>query len=165
MKLKTRVLLYFILAVLACAHAPLAAGQTQSQPESAQATTWSRYTYTGEEFSVELPGMPSVFQTVRGVNNNWRETEKVRVFGHYSGGVIFFIVAYDNPHRSESLDFFAAHLRGAWGLVPKDAVTLGGFEGRSYSVIGMQRGRIAYDLHGEGRAFRTKKHAYLALAF
>ena len=48
--MKTRVLLFLIIAVLA--HAPLVAGQTQ--PESAQAATWSRYTYAGEEFSAEL---------------------------------------------------------------------------------------------------------------
>jgi TonB family protein len=153
MMLKTRVVLSLLLAMLA--HAQGAAGQEAA---------WSRYTYPGEEFSAEFPGMPSVFNTLRGVNDDWRKTERVRVFGHYSGGVVFFVVAYDKPDRSESFDFFATQLRGAWGLAPKASVTLGGFEGRSYSVVGTQRGRIAYDLYGEARAFRTKKHAYLALA-
>ena len=165
MKLKTRVLLYFILFVLACVQN--AAGQesaAQPQPESAQAAAWSRYTYTGEEFSVELPGMPTSYQTVRGINGQWRETEKVRVFSHYADGVVYFVVAYDSPHGSESLDFFAHHLRGAWGLGPKAEVTADGFKGVSYEVFAVQRGRIAYDLYGEGRVFRTKRHAYLALA-
>jgi TonB family protein len=54
--------------------------------------------------------------------------------------------------------------RGAWGLVPKGKVTAGGFEGRAYGVVGVQRGRTIYDVHGEARVFRTKRHAYLALA-
>ena len=66
MKLRTRVLLYLILAALACA--PHAAGQepaAQTQPAPAQAASWTRYTYTGEEFSAELPGMPTVYHTTR----------------------------------------------------------------------------------------------------
>lgn len=155
MKLKTKVLLSLLLAALACAHVPPAAGQEAA---------WSRYTYPGDEFSVELPGMPALSNALRGVNNDWRKEERVRVFSLYSGGVVFFVVAYDNPHGSESPDFFAAYLRGAWGLEPKGALTLNGFEGRSYAVVGAQRGRLSYNLRGEGRVFRTKRHAYLALA-
>lgn len=158
--LKTRVPLLLILVALACA--PVVA--RQAQPGQMQPAAWSRYTYPGEEFSAELPGMPTTYQTARGVNNNWRVEEKMRIFSHYADGVVYFIVAYDNPHDSESLDFFAAHLRGAWGLAPKGEVQAGGFEGRSYEVVGTQRGRLTYDLHGEGRVFRAKRHAYLALA-
>ncbi|MDT5269690.1 MAG: hypothetical protein QOH49_1876 [Acidobacteriota bacterium] len=166
MKLKLRVLLCLILAAHASAHAPLAAGQTQLQPEPAQAAVWSRYTYPGEEFSVELPGVPAVFHTVRGINGSpFGGEERGRVFSLYHDGVIYFVAAYDAPRSSESFDFFAVELRGAWRLEPKGPLTLGGFEGRSYSVVGSQRGRLTYDLHGEGRVFRTKRHAYLALAF
>jgi TonB family protein len=160
LKLKTRVLLYLILFVLACA--PLAAGQTQ--PESAQVAVWSRYTYPGEEFSVELPGVPAVFNTVRATNARRFGEEKGRVFSLYHDDVVYFVAAYDAPRSSESFDFFATQLRGAWGLAPKGALTLGGFEGFSYAVVGSRRGRLTYDLHGEGRVFRTGRHAYFALA-
>ena len=162
MKLKTRVLLSLLLLTLACAHAPRAAGQTQA--ESAQAAAWSRYTYAGDEFSVELPGVPTVYHAVRGINARPFGEERVRVFSLYQDEVVYFVVAYDAPRSSESLDFFATHLRGAWGLVPKGPLTLGGFEGRSYGVVGTQQWRRAYDLHGEARVFRAKRHAYLALA-
>jgi TonB family protein len=162
LKLKTRVLLYLILTVLACA--PLAAGRMQSQPESSQAAAWSRYTYTGEEFSVELPGAPTFFQTVRGLGKKPYGDEQGRVYSLYHDDVVYFVVAYDAPRSFESLDFFATQLYGAWGLAPKGAVTLGGFEGRSYNVVGTQRGRLTYDLHGEARVFLAKRHAYLALA-
>jgi TonB family protein len=150
-----------ILAVLSCA--PLATGQ--AQPEPAQAAAWSRYTFPGEEFSAELPGMPKVFHTVRGVNTRPYGEEKVRVFSLYQDDVLYFVVAYDAPRSHESFDFFATHLRGAWGLAPKGSVTSGGVEGRAYSVVGTQRGRLTYNLHGEGRVFRAKRHAYFALAF
>lgn len=159
--MKTRVLLLLILAPLACA--PRAAAQ--SQPGPAAAAAWSRYTYPGEEFSAELPAMPLVYNTDRQVGGDWRKGyEKVRVFNLYSDGVIYFVVAYDKPHGEESFDFFAASLRGAWGLVPKDSLSLGGFEGRSYQVVGGQRWKPSQDVYGEARAFRTKNHAYLALA-
>jgi TonB family protein len=158
-----RVLLFLILTAFVCA--PLAAGQTQSQPESAQAAAWSRYTYPGEEFSVELPGMPSFYQTARAFNTRPFGEEKGRVFSLYHDDVVYFVAAFDAPRSNESLDFFATHLYGAWGLASKGPLTLGGFEGRSYSIVGSQRGRLTYDLHGEARVFRTKRHAYLALAF
>ncbi|MBV9928954.1 MAG: energy transducer TonB [Acidobacteria bacterium] len=153
--MKKRLLLSAALLAFACASR--AAGQEAA---------WSRYTYAGEEFSVELPGTPLVYNTDRLVNGNLRKPnyEKVRVFDLYSGGVIFFVAAYDRPHPEESFDFFAAELRGAWGLVAKGDLKLGGFEGRSYEAVGTQRGRKFYDVHGEARVFRAKSHAYLLLA-
>ena len=67
--------------------------------------------------------------------------------------------------RSESFDQFAGYVRGAWALTPKGEAPLGGFEGRAYEVRGARGGRLQYELHGEGRVFLTKKHAYFALAF
>lgn len=160
---KTRVSLYLILAALACA--PLAAGQEAAgQAQPARDAAWSRYTFPGDEFSAELPGMPSVFHTARAVRERPHGEEKVRVFSLYHDYVIYFIVAYDDPRSSESLDSLAAHLRGAWALEPEGEVKLGEFGGRAYSVVGVQRGRLTYDLRGEGRAFRAKRHAYLVLA-
>jgi TonB family protein len=165
---RARLFAFLTLAALACAPAPRAAGQGaagRAQAGSAQAAAWSRYTFPGEEFSAELPGMPSVFHTFRGGGGSRSPADlKVRVFSLYHDYVVYFVVAYDEPRSSESLDFFAAHLRGAWGLEPKGEVKLGEFGGRAYGVTGVRRGRLAYDLRGEGRVFRAKRHAYLALA-
>ena len=155
--MKKRVLLYLVLVAFACACAPLASAQTS-------AAAWSRYTYRGEEFSVELPGMPSLFNTVRAVGRMPFGEERVRVFSLYRDEVVYFVVAYDAPRSHETFDNFATWLRGAWGLAPKGELTLSGSEGRAYAVTGTQRGRLSYDLRGEGRVFRTKRHAYLALA-
>lgn len=163
MKLKTKVLLCLVLATLACAHPQNAAGRVRS--ESAQGAGWARYTYPGEEFSVELPGMPALHNGARaGGGRRPFGDLKVRVFSLYRDGVIYFVVAYDEPRSAESLELFAKYLRGAWELEPKGPLTLGGFEGHAYTVVGTQRGRLMYDLRGEGRVFRAKRHAYLALA-
>jgi TonB family protein len=161
--MRLRLLLLLTVVALSLAHAPRAAAQDDAQPPDAAA--WARYTYPGEEFSAELPGMPFVMHTVRGVGRFPARGEKMRVFGRYSGGVVYFVAAYDRPSQSETLDMFASYLRGAWDVSPKGAVTLGGFEGRAYDVRGRPGARIPNELHGEGRVFVAKKHAYLALAF
>jgi TonB family protein len=109
--------------------------------------------------------MPYVMHTDRAVGSYPVRREKMRVFGRYSGGVVYMLAAYDRPLRSESFDQFAGYLRGAWALTPKGETSLGGFEGRAYEVGGARGGRLQYELHGEGRVFLTKKHAYFALAF
>ena len=155
-----RVLRSLVLLAFVCACAQPAAGQSGS----AQAAAWSRYTYPGEEFSVELPGAPTVFNTHRSGGPRADRDIRVRVFSLYHERVIYFLVAYDEPRSSESDEFFAAYLRGAWRLEPKGELKLGGVKGHAYNVVGTQRGRLTYDLRGEGRVFRTKRHAYLALA-
>jgi TonB family protein len=161
-----RLLMLFTFAA-ALAHAPHAAAQGAAPPSAAggeEAAAWARYTYPGDEFSVELPGMPYVMHTDRGVDRIGMKREKVRVFGRYSGGVVFFLVAYDRPRSSETFGQFASYLRGSWDVSPKGEATLGGFEGRAYEVKGRAGGRIPQELHGEARVFVMKKHAYLALA-
>lgn len=115
---------------------------------------WERYTYPGEEFSVELPLMPLVFNTSRSISRT--ESEKMRVFGVYSGGLIFIVTSYDKPRSHELLDYFATYHWGGRGLAPKGEVALGGFKGKEYEP--------SDSLHGLARVFRTKKHAYLVWA-
>ncbi|HEX6186367.1 MAG TPA: hypothetical protein VFZ44_20925, partial [Pyrinomonadaceae bacterium] len=163
--MRFRAFVLLTLAALSLAHAPRAAGQdgAAQQPDTA---AWARYTYPGDEFSVELPGMPYVMHTDRGIGRYPVRRERMRVFGRSSAGVVYFVAAYDKPLSSETLDAFAVHyLRGAWEVAPKGEVRLGGFEGRAYDVRGSSRSRIPHELHGEGRVFLTKKHAYFALAF
>ncbi len=168
--MRLTLLLLLTLAALSPAGATRAAGQNAAQPQppgayGPDAAPWARYTYPGDEFSVELPGMPYVMHTSRGSGSFRMKSEKVRVFGRYSAGVVYFLVAYDRPRSSDSPDLFATYLSGAWAVTPKGELMLGGFEGRSYSVVGRSRARVPLELYGEGRVFQTKKHAYYALAF
>ena len=153
-----RLRLFLLLALAALSLAPRAAGQ--------DGAVWARYTYPGDEFSIEMPGMPYVMHTDRGIGSLLAQRERMRVFGRYSGGIVYFVAAYDRPRQSETLDMFAtSYLRGAWEVSPKGTATQGGFEGRAYDVRGSSRSRIPHELHGEGRVFVTKKHAYFVLAF
>lgn len=157
-------LLLLTLATLSPAYAPRAAGR-DATPQQPHAAAWARYTYPGDEFSVELPGMPYVMHTDRGIGRLPVRRERMRVFGLSSGGVVYLVAAYDRPLQSETLDTFAAsYLRGAWEVAPRGELTLGGYGGRAYEVRGNSSTRLRHELHGEGRVFVTNKHAYLALA-
>ncbi|HEX8352176.1 MAG TPA: hypothetical protein VF611_04740, partial [Pyrinomonadaceae bacterium] len=146
-------------AALSHACASRAAAQDAATPSAGgfgpHEAAWARYTYPGDEFSAELPGMPFVMHSYRSVDNRPANEEKVRVFGRYSGGVVFFLVAYDRPRPSETFDQLTSFLRGAWALAPQGGATLGGFEGRAYKVVsaGGQGASGSHGLHGEGRVF------------
>jgi TonB family protein len=125
----------------------------------AQEGAWTRYTYPGEEFSVELPSAPAVSRVARNVPDTADKTEEGRAFGLYSDGVVFIVTSYDRPRESESLDYFANFLWGGrGGLKAAGDVSLGGFPGRAYNLS-------SPPLRGVARVFRTQKHAYLLKAF
>lgn len=119
---------------------------------------WERFTYPAEEFSVELPGTPFDFRTTRHVNRTLSDTEKMRAFGVYSGGVIFMVVSYPNPRNGETFDDFAGYAGSAnlGGSVSKDDITLNGFAGKEYTRS---------DGRAVARVFRARKNAYLVKAY
>ncbi|MET0646558.1 MAG: hypothetical protein ABW208_08040 [Pyrinomonadaceae bacterium] len=82
--MKTKLLLSLLLLTLACAHAPSVV--CQEAAGQSQAPAWSRYTYLGEEFSVELPSMPGGNHTSRLIRYTPYDSDKMRVFNLYSGG-------------------------------------------------------------------------------
>ena len=164
------------------------AGGPRSTAAQASAAKWERYTFPGDEFSVELPGMPFVFRTIRCISDGCRDSDKVRVFGHYADGVVFMIAAFDEPRARESFEDFAGHVRftRSFADAAKRAVTASGFEGSEFrSVTRLQAPPPAKDpllLPGDApaapppagttvvqnfessRVFKTKSHAYLVKA-
>jgi TonB family protein len=142
-----------------------AAGRGGARQTTAPATTqdgWKRYTYPGEEFSAEWPETPSVFETSRMISR--LESESMRVFGLYSGGVVFFVYSYDRPRRHETPDYFARHYLGERGLTASRDTSLAGFEGREYQMR-HPFGDPPTTLSGVARVFRATGHAYLVEAF
>lgn len=138
--------------------------QSPAQSEAPPGATaeWKRYTYTGEEFSVELPEMPIVYETSRDIS--MFESERMRVFSLYSGGVVFFVNSYDKPRPQETLERFASYHLGGRGLTPAGDASLDGFEGREYQL------KYSYNnappsFFGRARVFRARKHAYLVEAY
>src|SRR5688572_12364192 len=90
--------------------------QTPAPTAAAESAEWKRFTYPGEEFSVELPETPFAHETDRHVSRTLRDSETMRVFGVYSGGVVFIIASYDNPRDTETFDDFAAYPWGGGSL-------------------------------------------------
>lgn len=162
MRLTKRLGPLLVLSFVALCRAPGASAQSparQPAAEGAAAGSWTRYTYPGEEFSVELPSAPAVSHLSRNIPNTVDKTEEGRAFGLYADGVVFILISYDRPRESESLEHFANLLwGGSAGLTAAGDVSLGGFPGRAYNLS-------SPPLRGVGRVFRTRKHAYLLKAF
>jgi hypothetical protein len=148
--MKPRSLKLLMLAALVTLAAQSASSQQSSQQSSLSADKWERYTYAGEEFSVETPEMPFVFETSRSVGP--RESEVVRTFGLYSGGVVYIVTSFDNPRAQETLDYFAAYEWSDPSFRAARDLKLGAFEGREYETSGGIRLRE--------RVFLAKRHAY-----
>ena len=148
--MKPKSLKLLMLAALVTLLAAQSASSQQSSQQSAAADKWERYTYAGEEFSVEMPEMPFVFETSRSVGP--RESEVVRTFGLYSGGVLYIITSFDNPRAQETLDYFAAYQWSDPSFRATRDLKLGAFDGREYETSGGIRLRE--------RVFSAKRHAY-----
>ncbi|HEX6624691.1 MAG TPA: hypothetical protein VF064_13340, partial [Pyrinomonadaceae bacterium] len=134
------------------------AGGPRSPAPQASAAKWERYTFPGDEFSVELPGMPFVYHKRRVIGDSGRDSDTMRVFGLYADGVVFMVVAYDRPRRGESFDDFAGY---PWGRrrhkgTAKE-VMLDGFSGMEYRRA--ETGTL------NSRVFKTDGHAYFVHAF
>lgn len=162
MRLTKRLGPLLLLTLAALSPAPRAAAQNparQPAAEDAAGRNWTRYTYPGEEFSVELPSAPAVSPLARNIPNTVDKTEEGRAFGLYSDGVVFILTSYDRPRESESLEHFATLLWGGRAaLTAAGDVSLGGFPGRAYNLS-------SPPLRGVARVFRTRKHAYLLNVF
>ncbi len=136
-----------IFVLFACLTPAAAVGQA-----SPGAPEWRRYRFPGDDFSVELPGEPFLFRTHRFIRAKYAH-ESVRVFGLFSGGAVYSVVAFDGPHDSESFDDLISHIHSRFTFenLPKRDAALGGFKGLEY----IEGGRPKY------RVFRSAERAYL----
>jgi TonB family protein len=145
-----------LLLASVCLTAPAGEGRAQT----GWGDGWTRYTYGREEFSVRLPAAPFVWEESRQIPGNPFEREAGRVFGAYSGDFVYTIESYDNPRRSETLDYFANNflLRGRKEMRLRElaSVPSGGREYfRSYTCGGQST------CEETSRVFRTDRHAYI----
>lgn len=140
--------------LVAAAGAGAAPGAGLVSAAQGAADNWERYTFRGEEFSVELPGAPFVWETGRSIYRSNTESDRMRVFGVYAEGAVYLVASFDNPRPSEPLDYFASYI---WGraLTARGDLTAGGFQGREYAPP---------HTNGAVRLFRAAKHAYLFAA-
>lgn len=125
--------------------------QTSQQTTSAVEDNWERYTYAGEEFSVELPSMPFVVESSRSVSQF--KSEPIRTFGLYSRGIVLIVTSFDKPQEQETFDRFATYHWGGRGPAYVRDIKLGDFVGKEYKSV--------EGVHARAHVFRTKRHAYL----
>ena len=159
--MKSKLLKPLLLTILAAL--PLSTPQSSARAQSRGAARpsahsteerWERYTYAGEEFSVEMPSMPFVFESSRSVS--MFKSEPLRTFGLYARGLVLIVTSFDNPQEQETSDRFATYHWGGGGLSFARDVKLGGFAGKEYESSAKVLARA--------RVFRTRRHAYLVWA-
>lgn len=129
----------------------------QSPPPRAEEWTerWEKFTHAGDEFSVEMPEEPFVYESDRSVSA-FGGTEPVRTFGLYSGGVVLLVTAFDNPHAEESYETFATYHWPGRELVFSGGANAGNFGGKEYQSSG--------EYFTRARVFLARSHAYLVCA-
>ncbi|HEV7889029.1 MAG TPA: energy transducer TonB [Pyrinomonadaceae bacterium] len=125
------------------------------RPATEWAEGWESYTYAGEEFSVEMPGMPFEYESSRSVGASG-ETEPMRTFGLYSDGLVLLITSFDNPRAEEKSNSFAAYHWQENEFTYLSDVKSGLFWGEEYLSTGAYLTRA--------RVFRARNHAYLVCA-
>src|SRR2546423_9334754 len=166
LRMKAKIFLLLALASLPLQLPNAFAGRSESKKSPAQAqqsatpaAKWERYTYPGEEFSVELPGTPFFVEKVRAVRGARGLMEKTRVYELYGDGVAVLITSFDNPRRNESLENFAdmsglTTWRSRGVVAAVGDVASDGFKGREYNIAG--------DVYaGRARVLIAKRHAYV----
>src|ERR1700755_2065652 len=124
-------------------------------PPAEWAGNWDHYTYAGEEFSVELPEIPFVYESSRSTGL-LDDTQPVRTFGIYSGGAILILTSFDNPQDVESDESFVKYHWPDSALAYARNVKAGDFSGGEY--------QSAVSYFTRARLFRTRHHAYLVCA-
>lgn len=122
---------------------------------------WQRYSATGDEFSVELPHLPTTIKVSRPQRMFEREKPRGNLYGTYDDGIVYAILSFPNRNRKERLDTFINELKyyplNGNGATFDREIELDGFPGKQY-VFGGQllRGRIQF--------YITRNHVHLLLA-
>jgi TonB family protein len=128
------------------------AGSRYNFPSREALADWQRYKVKGEEFSVSLPTLPSMFRQVTYLSklDKYRDES---VMSAYFDGVVFVVHAFDNPKRRQSLDEIMAEFNRPASEVTRE-VTVGGFNGREYSFQ-------SANTVGVTQFYITDKHVYV----
>jgi TonB family protein len=114
-------------------------------------STWARFTGKDEEFSVLMPGEPSL--CLNFITTRSRRLE--RIYSSYSKGSVYLIVSYDGGSMKDTLESFKAHHLYQGEITFERDITLDGYEGKEYKLkYGGVTGTIQIHV--------TNKHGYAA---
>lgn len=79
----------------------IADAQTESD------SAWRRFTGKDEEFSVLMPGKPSLYQSF--ITSSTGKFAPERIYSSYAQGSVYLIVSYNSSSIKGTLDNFKAH--------------------------------------------------------
>lgn len=114
-------------------------------------SSWNRITGKDEEFSVLMPGMPSLYLNL--ITNNAGARRLERIYSSYSMGSVYLVVSYDGGSIKDTLERFKAHHLYKGEITFEGDITLDGYQGKKYKL---KLGEVTGTLH----IYVTKKHGY-----
>jgi TonB family protein len=143
----------FLLFVFLFASTLLLEGQssprTSSEPSSD--SSWKRFTGKDEEFSVLMPGKPSLY--LGSITDRPGRPTPERIYSSYSLGSAYLIVSYNGTSIKSTLDNFKAHHLYQGEVSYSRDVTVVGYSGKEYRL---KFGEVV----GILQIYATKKHGY-----
>ena len=118
-----------------------------------QSNTWKRYTVKGEEFSVELPALPSMTTSHQIIQSQMKEIWERRV-GVYADGVVYTIYSLNDGEPKRALKNWNKSSSSyiGWDLNTGQELTHNGFTGKQYFS--------SHPLGGALQLFATGNHYY-----
>jgi TonB family protein len=114
---------------------------------------WKRFTGKDEEFSVLMPGEPSLYINLITSNSGKRRLE--RIYSSYSKASVYLVVSYDKLGSTikDTLENFKAHHLFRGEITFERDITLEGYKGKQY--------RLTFNgATGIVQFYVTQKHAY-----
>ena len=104
--------------------------QTTKAPDPA---SWKRYTVKNEEFSVTLPTLPAMVSN-KEFSAQLKKERRHRLISTTADGVTYWIDAYENPNRQQSLQQFIAEAAPVYGVIvsPGRDLEISSFSGQEY---------------------------------
>lgn len=114
-------------------------------------TVWRRFIAQDEEFSILMPGEPTLFFT--SITTAPGRSTNERIYSSYANGSVYLVVSYDASSLAGTLENYKAHHLYRDNEVTQKAVRVGAHEGREYQLKFGDTTEIV-------RIFSTKKHGY-----
>jgi TonB family protein len=143
----------FLLLVFLFASTLLLEGQSSpmTSSEPSPDSSWKRFTGKDEEFSVLMPGKPSLY--LGSITNPPGRLTPERIYSSYSQGSAYLIVSYNGSSIKGTLDNFKAHHLYQGEVSYTREVSVAGYSGKEYKL---KFGEVG----GTLQIYATKKHGY-----
>ena len=125
--------------------------RASSEAATASDSAWRRFSGKDEEFSVLMPGKPSLY--LSSITNGSGRLTPERIYSSYSQGSAYLVVSYNGSSIKGTLDNFKAHhlYQGEVSYVRDISVV--GYSGKEYEL---KFGEV----EGTLQIYATKKHGY-----